>query len=123
MECSLKGLPPSRRSVFFSARYFPEKNKINAVANTEYKFWFRVVAFDRRTREMEIVPIKVTNWKDEALCLPVELREEWSRLRQTINIGQQPQEGKCKMTIFHPLVENFREEFFNFLQIDQKAYE
>jgi membrane-anchored protein YejM (alkaline phosphatase superfamily) len=111
------------RMVAFSARYFPEKNKVNAVGTTEFKFWFRVARFDPATRHMEFVPIKATRWDDESLCLPPELRAEWARVLQDVAAGREIAEGRCKMKQFYALSENYRREMFHFLDVDQAAYE
>lgn len=104
----------------FSARYFPEKNKINAVATSEYKFWFRVVAFDPSTQQMEIVPLKAMKWDDESLCLPIELRKEWNQYNKDTVMA--PEDDKCQIKLFASLVEDFRRELFQFLQVDHSAY-
>jgi len=125
MSLLIKKDEPDRtahRSVSFSARYFPEKNKINAVATPEFKFWFRVVSFDPATKHMEFLPVRATTWDDENLCTPLELRAELARVQQDITAGRAVAEDKCKMHIFHALSEDFRRDFFQFLDVDLEAY-
>jgi hypothetical protein len=125
MSLLLKKSEPDRtlnRTVVFSARYFPEKNKVNGVATRDHKYWFRVLGFDRETRQMDFVPIKVTGWDDESLCLPPELRQEWATVRRAVEAGEEVAEGKCRMKQFHALAESYRQEFFQFLDVDEAAY-
>jgi len=120
------------RSVALTARYFPEKNKINAVATPEYKFWFRVVAFNHHTQEMTFVPHKVTDWKDVALCLPHDLRAEWARVREMKERDQDQEqpaaadgdspEDPCQMGLFYELAAEYQRTFFKFLQVDTSVY-
>lgn len=110
------------RSVVFSARYFPEKNKINGIANADHKFWFRVTAFDPETKSMTFLPIRETGWDDNNICLPNVLRSEWPRVLKSIADQEVIEEDKCHMGQFYALTESYRREFFRFLDVDMKAY-
>jgi len=116
------------RTVALTARYFPEKNKINAIATSEYKFWFRVVAFNHKTQEMTFVPQRVTEWKDDAsLCLPHELRAEWARVRemrqQQLSDGSPLEAQRCRLDLFYGLTAEYQRTFWKFLQVDSSVYE
>ncbi len=105
-----------RRALYFSARYFPEKNKINGIADAQYKWWFRVVGIDTRTRKMEIVPLKVTDANDATICASTEIRRAWDD-------GGSSSDGKeafvkCKLDLFAEMARAYEQEFFQFLEIE-----
>jgi hypothetical protein len=71
---------------------------------------------------MEFLPVRATTWDDENLCTPLELRAELARVQQDVAAGRAVAEDKCRMHQFHALSENYRRDFFRFLDVDLEAY-
>jgi len=57
----------ANRTVVGIARYFPRKDKINALINRERKLWFRVSSFDRATKHMRFRPEFFSDINDEVM--------------------------------------------------------
>lgn len=111
-----------------NARYFPRKNKINALIDRDSKMWFRVSSFDRATKKMVFHPEFLTNLQDEqSECDLSTMRERFYQLRN--QDAEEPEdtqaaeeEDKCKNTDkFWRYLESFSTDFWQFLELDPKG--
>jgi len=123
------------RTVICNARYFPKKNKINAVVDATHKMWFRVNHFDEDTREMQFYPELMTDIRDEqAGCSLANLRvkfmqyaardKEEKEKRSDKPAGEpgdikgweDAEEDDCRSERFWQHAQKFSDEFWRFLQ-------
>lgn len=112
--------PTGDRAAYCNARYFPRKNKINAIVNGQHKLWFRVNKFDADTRNMRFSYERFTDMKDDPVA-GCSLSDMRAKLDHYAKYGQPKHlvghEDTCPSDRFWGYMQAFNADFWTFLSL------